>query len=115
MSSSRNERISQLIALLIEKAGNDEGRTVARIASRHHLFNAAGLGTDMPGAGDTAPPTICMVGPGGRAEDEAAIELFFGIDTQLARRIMLDRPSVKIVEELSRCLPQEDAARHAVN
>lgn len=80
-------------------------RCAARIAARHPLFNAKGLGLDIPGTGDW--PSILKVGPSGRQLNEHALMTFFGLTSELAWALLLEEPSATLVDKLRPTLERQ--------
>lgn len=114
---TRSERLDELVRLLTDITGDPDPDskvhkspllpsekslklTVATLVARHAAFNAQGLGFDIPETGDW--PNVILIGIGGRRVGASAIEDFFGLSSELARRMVQETPSVGLLSELSR-------------
>ena len=119
VSTTTSERLNELVRLLRDVTGDSEvhksplfpeeksmTRTVAVLAARFPSFNRQGLGFDIPGTGDW--PNVILVGIGGRRVGGEAIENFFGLSNDLARRIVDELPSPGLLSDLSRYLAAQD-------
>lgn len=114
MSTTTSERLNELVRLLRDVTGSEVHksplfpeeksmtRTVAALAACSPSFNRRGLGFDIPGTGDW--PNVILVGIGGRRAGEEAIKDFFGLNNDLARRIVDELPSPGLLNDLSRYL-----------